>query len=61
MPLISCQNKKELNRTNNKNDQDISMCNCLSKDFCPLNGQYLQGNLVYKVKITTQNKIKEYI
>ena len=50
--LIICH-KKVLNRTNNNNVQDESMCNYCSKDSCMLNSKCLQ-----EATITTQNKIK---
>ena len=59
--LISRHNKKVQSRTNNKKYQDSNVCNCRSKDSCPLNSKCLQKNVVYKATITTQNEIKKYI
>ena len=59
--LISRHNKNVLSRANNKKDQKISTCNCRDKDSSPLNGKFLQENVVYKATITTQNEPKEYI
>ena len=59
--LISRHNKNVLSGAYNKNNQEISTCNCRDKDSCPLNGKCLQENVVYKATITTQNESKEYI
>ena len=59
--LISRHNKNILNRACNKNNQEISTCNCREKNSCPLNGKCLQENVVYKATITSQNQSKEYI
>ena len=59
--LISRHNKKILSKACNKNNQDISTCNCRDKNFCPLNDKRLQENVVYKATITSQNESKEYI
>ena len=59
--LISRHNKNVLNRAYNKNNKEISTCNCRDKDSCPLNGKCLQENVVYKATITTQNESKECI
>ena len=52
--LINRHNKEVLVRENNKNDQSKSICNCSSKDSCPLDRSSLQENAVYKALL---NKI----
>ena len=47
--IFSCHNKKLLNsRTGN-----INPCNCRKKDECPLNGQCLAQDIVYKCITST--------
>ena len=50
--LISHHNKKILSKACNKNNQEISTCNCRNKNSCPPNGKCLQENAVYKATIT---------
>ena len=37
------------------------MCNCRDNTPCPLEGNCLQQNVVYKATITTNSETKEYI
>ena len=59
--LISRHNKKILSRACSKNNQKINTCNCREKNSCPLNGNCLQENVIYKAMITSQNESKKYI
>ena len=59
--LINRHNRKTLRETNSKRDQNKTMCNCRDKKSCPKESKFLQKNVVYKSKITTNSGIKEYI
>ena len=51
--LISRHNKNVLSRACNKNNQEISTCNCRDKNSCSLNCKCLQENVVYKATISS--------
>ena len=55
--LIKGHNSKVLNTSNKQEQQD---CNCCTKDQCPLNGDCLATNIIYKVEITNDNTIQTY-
>ena len=57
---ISRHNAKILRTPNN--DTELNTCNCQKKHECPLNGECLQSNLVYKadVKSLHYNTVKTY-
>ena len=55
--LIKGHNSKVLNTSNKQEQRD---CNCRTKDQCPLNGDCLATNIIYKAKITNDNTIQTY-
>ena len=50
-------------KQNKSQDQNTDSCNCRSNRECPLNGEYMKNNMVYKATVTTQNtkNIMHYI
>ena len=60
---IHKNNKKVLSNNNNHNNNE-SLCNCRSKEQCPLNNNCLSSSIIYNAQITTtDNKTppKNYI
>ena len=61
--IINKHNKKVLSNNNN-HDNNESLCNCRSKEECPLNNNCLSSSIIYNAQITTtDNKTtpKNYI
>ena len=58
--------KKQISRHNatilrNKNeDTNTRTCNCRGERICPLNGQCLQTNVVYRADVECRNTVKTY-
>ena len=46
-------NQVHRNQQQDGNDQETRNCNRHIKDQCPLEGEYLTGNLVYKEVVTS--------
>jgi len=49
--IINKHNKKVLANNNNRGNND-SLCNCRSKEQCPLNKKCLSSNLIYNAQVT---------
>ena len=50
--IINKHNKKVLSNNNN-HDKNESLCNCRSKEQCPLNNNCLSSSIIYNAQITT--------
>ena len=60
--IIQSHNTNIINKPTNQDTNN--KCNCRQKNSCPLDGNCLAENIVYKATITTDNqnyKLKEYI
>ena len=57
------EKKKHDKQSTNKHTDDSCLCNCRSHNQCPMQGNCLQANVVYKGDITTtdNNETKTYI
>ena len=50
--IINKHNKKVLANNNNRDNND-KLCNCRSKEQCPLNNKCLSSSLIYNAQVTT--------
>jgi hypothetical protein len=57
---IMAHNKKILNELET-NPEEKRLCNCRIKNNCPVNGQCLLNNVVYKATVVTKSETKSYI
>ena len=64
--IIQKHNKKVLCKTNKSEEEkshsnSTSLCNCRSKNLCPLDNKCLIKNVIYKATISSANETKNYI
>ena len=61
--IISAHNKKVLNHPTDTNNENEKLCNCRRKNECPLNGNCLEKEVIYKcnVKKVDTEEGKHYI
>ena len=59
--IINRHNKRTLKNANAKKAQEEPKCNCRANKPCPLDGNCLQNNVVYKATVTTDSDTKDYI
>ena len=59
--IIQGHNKKILMRHNVTNSEPKAKCNCRNKAACPLNGECLKENVIYKAEVKTEDNTKIYI
>ena len=57
--IISRHNKITL-RFNSEHDKE-KLCNCRTKNSCPLKNKCLQKNVIYKATVKSENDVKNYI
>ena len=56
---IMAHNRKILEKM--KPEEKQRKCNCRKKDECPVNGECLATNLIYRATVTTKEETKYYI
>ena len=59
--IIQSHNRKVLEQANGPQDDEHPSCNCRKKPECPLDGNCLTSNVIYKATVTTSNGTKDYI
>ena len=59
---IDGHNKATLRRANQPvQDQNVKTCNCRNKNDCPLEGECLQKEIVYRATVTTRSEKETYV
>ena len=57
--LIQKHNRIYLKTNNDKENE--TLCNCRTKNKCPLNYKWLVDNVMFKATIRSENKTKNYL
>ena len=57
---IMAHNRKLIDE-NAKENQDTKTCNCRRKELCPMNGECLASNLVYRATVKSEKETKYYV
>lgn len=58
--LLDNYNNCKCNNTNDKREGIKKNCNCRITNKCPLNGECLSDNIVYRTSIKYDNQLKYY-
>ena len=59
--IIKSHNKQLLQKHQQKEETTPRMCNCRSKDKCPLDGKCLTDALIYKATLSTSSEEYSYV